>query len=724
MKKYLLLMILPVFFMASCAPAEKENPFFSEYETPFGVPPFDEIENEHFEPTILEGIKKQSEEVQTIILNPEAPTFENTIAALDYSGEMLGNVLRVFYNFNSSLTSPEIQQIAQEMSPKLSEHSDNIRLNMDLFHRVQAVHDQKEELDLNPEQMRLLEETYKGFVRSGADLPAVKQERLREINTELSSLTLQFGQNVLGETNAFKMVVDNEEDLAGLPESSIEDATERAAMEDMEGKWVFTLHNPSVMPFLYNADNRGLRKKMQQAYINRGNNDNEVNNREILAKIANLRLERSRLMGYDTYADFSLENTMAGDVETVMNFVDEVWDPAIALAREEARELQAMIYEEGHDFTLEQWDWRYYAEKVRREKYDLDEQEIRQYFELNTVRDGIFMIVDKLWGLQFVERLDVPKYHEDVQVFEVLEADGSHIGILYMDFHPRDSKRGGAWMSSYRSQRVDQDGKFVHPVITIVCNFSPPSATRPSLLTYDEMTTFFHEFGHALHGLLSDVHYPSLAGTSVTRDFVELPSQIMENWANEPEVMETFALHYETGEAMPESLMDRIVESAHFNQGFATVEFLMSTYLDMEYHTTTEPFDEDMLYDAADIVEESTIRKKGMIPEIHFRHASTHFNHIFSGGYSAGYYSYLWSGLLDADAYEAFRETGNVYDRETAKSFRENILERGNTKDAMEMYVDFRGREPVIEPLLRQRGLAVDPVKKDPVPFDVEPVID
>ncbi|MDR4988414.1 MAG: M3 family metallopeptidase [Bacteroidales bacterium] len=703
MKKYWLLLMIPVMMLTACG--KRENPFFSEYKTPFGVPPFDKIENAHFEPAFLKGIEEHAAEIQAIVDNPEPPTFENTIEALEHSGELLGKVGRVFWNFNSSLTSPELQQIAQKMSPKLSEHSSNISLNLDLFARIKAVYEQKDELDLNPEQRKLLEETHKGFVRSGANLPAEQQARLREISSELSMLTLQFGQNVLGETNAFTMVVDNEADLAGLPDTSIENAADLAASMGKDGKWVFTLHNPSVMPFLYNADNRELRKKMQQAHVNRGNNDNEFNNRETLAKIANLRLERAQMMGYETFADFSLEETMAGSTETVMNFVNQVWQPAIALAKQEAKLLQEMIYEDGHDFKLEQWDWRYYAERVRREKYDLDEQLVRQYFELNTVRDGIFMIVDKLWGLQFVERNDVPKYHPDVQVFEVLEADGSHVGILYMDFHPRDSKRGGAWMSSYRSQRIDPDGRFIHPVITIVCNFSPPTSTRPSLLTYDEMTTFFHEFGHALHGLLSDVQYGSLSGTSVPRDFVELPSQIMENWANEPEVMKTFALHYETGEPMPEALMDRIVASAHFNQGFATVEFLMSTYLDMEYHTITTPFAEDMLDDVSINVERETIKKYGMIPQINYRWQSTNFQHIFSGGYAAGYYSYLWSGLLDADAYEAFVETGDVYDQATAQSFRENILERGGTEDAMQMYVNFRGREPIIEPLLRQRGL-------------------
>jgi peptidyl-dipeptidase Dcp len=705
MKKYLMFMILSALILGSCAEPEKENPFFSDYETPFGVPPFDKIENEHFEPAILKGIDDQAAEIQAIIDNPEPPTFENTIEALEYSGDLLSRVLRVFGNFNSSLTSPELQQIAQDMSPKLSEHSSNISLNLDLFDRVQAVYEMKDKLGLNQEQIKLLTETHKGFIRSGANLPAEQQARLREINADLSMLTLQFGQNVLGDTNGFTMVVENEEDLAGLPDSSIEAAAELAKSMDMEGKWVFTLQNPSVMPFLYNADNRELRKKMQQAHINRGNNDNEFNNREILAKISNLRRERAQMMGYEHHAAFSLEETMTKNTETVMNFVDQVWQPAIALAKTEAQQLQEMIANDGHDFELEQWDWRYYAEKIRRTKYDLDEQEVRQYFELNTVRDGVFMVVDKLWGLQFVERTDVPKYHPDVQVFEVLEADGSHIGILYMDFHPRDSKRSGAWMSSYRSQSIDQDGKYVHPVITIVCNFSPPTSTTPALLTYDEMTTFFHEFGHALHGLLSDVHYGSLSGTNVPRDFVELPSQIMENWANEPEVMKTFALHHETGEPMPEALMDRIVASKHFNQGFATVEFLMSAYLDMEYHTITEPFAENMLDQASVITEKETIEKYGMIPEINYRWASTHFQHIFSGGYAAGYYSYLWSGLLDADAYEAFVETGDVFDQETARSFRENILERGGTEDAMMMYVKFRGREPIIEPLLRQRGL-------------------
>ncbi len=704
-KKLIYLAMIPMILMASCAAPEEDNPFFSEFNTPFGVPPFAEITNAHFAPAIEEGIMLREAEIDAIVNSPEAPTFENTILALEYSGSMLYRVLPVFYNFNSSLTSPELQEIAQEMAPKLSAHSDNISLNPELFARVQAVYEQKDQLGLNDEQMRLLTETHKGFVRSGAALPEDKQERLREINQQLSTLTLQFGQNVLGETNSWKMVVEDEADLAGLPQSAISGAAERAEAEGLEGKWVFTLHNPSVMPFLYNAENRELREKMQQAYINRGNMGNEFDNNEIIGKIVNLRIERAKLMGYDSHADFGLEETMVKNVPTVMDFITQLWDAGLAIAKEEAQTMQGLIDQQGHDFQLAQWDWRYYAEQVRKELYDIDEEEIRQYFELNTVRSGIFMISEKLWGLQFIERTDVPKYHPDVQVFEVLEADGSHIGILYMDFHPRESKRGGAWMSAYRSQRIDPDGRFVHPVITIVCNFSPPSGGQPSLLTYDEMTTYFHEFGHALHGLLSNVTYPSLAGTSVPRDFVELPSQIMENWANEPEVMKTFAMHYETGEPMPQELMDRLVASSQFNQGFSTVEFLASAFLDMEYHTLTEAFPEDQLKEVASIIDRRTIERIGLIPEIHFRHGSTHFGHIFSGGYSAGYYSYIWSGLLDADAYEAFRETGDFFDQATAQSFRKNILERGGTKDAMEMYIDFRGREPQIEPLLRQRGL-------------------
>ncbi|MFU8843358.1 MAG: M3 family metallopeptidase, partial [Bacteroidales bacterium] len=599
----------------------------------------------------------------------------------------------------------EIQAIAREISPLKSKHDDDILLNPTLFKRIKTVFDQREDLDLNPEQRRLLEETNKKFIRGGAALPPESQDRLREINQLLASLTLQFGQNVLGETNGFRLVVDKEQDLGGLPQSVIDVAAEKALDAGLEGKWVFTLHNPSVMPFLHNADNRELRRVMQQAYINRGNNGNAFDNKEIIGRIVNLRLEKANLLGYQNHAHYVLEERMAKNAETVYDFLDQLWDAVLDISKQEAYDLQAMIDAEGHDFRLAQWDWRYYAEKVRKEKYDMDEEEIRQYFELNTVRKGVFDIVEKLWGLRFIPGKDIPVYHPDAQAYEVQERDGRHIGILYMDFHPRESKRGGAWMNSYRIQHVDRNGQFIHPVITIVCNFSPPAGGKTSLLTYDEMTTFFHEFGHALHGLLSQVTYPSLAGTSVPRDFVELPSQVMENWAKEPEIMITFARHHESGEPMPEALMNKIKASSYFNQGFDNVEFIASAFLDMEYHTITQPFLEEDLNLVTGIIDARTIENTGLIPEISFRHGSTHFNHIFSGGYSAGYYSYIWSGMLDADVYEAFRETGNYFDQETARSFRKNILERGNTEDAMEMFVNFRGREPVIEPLLKQRGI-------------------
>ncbi len=689
-----------VIILASCAGPKQDNPFFSEYNTPFGVPPFNLIENDHFLPAFKEGISQQEENIDVIVSNVEPATFENTIAALDYSGMLLNQVGSVFYNYLSSNTSDEIQAIAQEVAPMMSEHSDNINLNMDLFARIQTVHEQKDQLALNEEQEMLLEETYKNFVRNGAALPEEKQERFREINQELSTLTLQFGQNVLADVNSWKMFIEDEEDLAGLPQSIRDAAAEAAAREGKEGQWLITLQNPSVMPFLTYADNRELREKVNHAYINRGNMDNDNNNQDIINRLVGLRIERAQMLGFDNFAAFALDNRMAQTVETVESFLEELWEAALPIAHEEAGMLQEQINADGHDFELKFWDWRYYAEKVRKEKFDIDESEISQYFEINNVRDGIFMIVEKLWGLQFIERSDVPVYHPDATAWEVLEADGTHLGILYMDMHPRASKRGGAWMSSYRKQYVDEDGRFVHPVITIVCNFTAPTAGQPALLTFDEMTTFFHEFGHALHGLMANTHYYSLSGTSVPRDFVELPSQVMENWAKHPEVMKEFAVHYETGETIPDELIDKIMASSNFNQGFATVEFLASGHLDMEYHTLSsyEPF-------TVEEFEDKVQDKFNMIDEIYFRHGSTHFQHIFSGGYSAGYYSYIWSGVLDADAFEAFVETGDLFHQETAQRFREEILERGGTRNAMEMYVNFRGQEPGIEPLLRQRGL-------------------
>ncbi len=688
--------------LVSCAQSEKkDNPFFSDYNTPFGVPPFDLVENEHFIPAFEEGIKQHEAEVEAIVSNPNTPDFENTIAALDYSGDLLSRVGSVFYNYNSSNTSDEIQAIAQEIAPIMSSHRDNINLNADLFKRIQAVNAKKDELNLNEEQKMLLKETYEGFVRNGAALPAEKQERFREINQELSVLTLTFGQNVLADVNNFKLWINDEADLAGLPQSVVDAAAEAAeAADEQEGKWLFTLQNPSVMPFLTYADNRDMREKMNRAYIMRGRNKNDNNNQENINRLTELRLERAKLLGFNNFAEFALQNRMAGNVETVETFLKQLWDAALPIASDEAKELQKMIDSEGKKFDLAFWDWRYYAEKVRKEKYDLDEAEISQYFEINNVRDGIFMVVNKLWGLQFNHRPEVPVYNPNATAWEVSEADGSHIGILYMDMHPRASKRGGAWMSSYRKQQIDENGEYVHPVITIVCNFTAPSGNQPALLTFDEMTTFFHEFGHAIHGLLSDVKYPGLSGTSVPRDFVELPSQVLENWAKHPDVLKMFAKHYETGETIPDELIERIQASANFNQGFSTVEFLASALLDMDYHTKNEyvPFEVQEF-------EQKVQNRYSMMDEIYFRHGSTHFQHIFSGGYSAGYYSYIWAGVLDADAFEAFVETGDLFHQETARKFRDELLSRGGTREAMEMYKAFRGKEPGIEPLLKQRGL-------------------
>ena len=675
-----------------------DNPLLTDYNTPYDVPPFDKIENRHFIPAYEQAMQEHNSEIDAIAGNTEAPTYENTIAALDYSGNRLEEVSLIFSNLNSAHTNDELQEIAREMTPRLSAHYTNISLNQDLFERIERVYEQRENSGLNGEQQKLLEETYKSFVRGGAALRGKNRERLREIDERLSVLILQFGENVRDEINGYQLVVDNKDDLSGLPSDLVSTAAEVAKERGKEGKWVFTHHNPSVMPFLTYADNRQLREEMKKTYINRNNNDNEFDNKEIISEMINLRIERANLLGYDTHAHFVLEENMAGNPGRVNEFLDELWSAALPVSKQEAYDLQSLVYREGKDFRLMPWDWRYYAEKLRKEKYDLDEEETRPYFSMETVVEGTFMVVNKLWGLEFQELEDVPRYHEDVGVYKVIDRDGSYIGILYMDNYNRPSKRGGAWMSAFRQQSV-RDGEFIHPVITIVCNFSRPTADAPSLLTFDEYTTFFHEFGHALHGLLSDVNYRGLSGTSVPRDFVELPSQVMENWARHPDVMTMFARHYRTGEVIPADLIERITAAGRFNQGFATVEYLATAILDMDYHTLTEQRDIHAVE-----FERKSMDRAGLIPEIVPRWRSTYLNHIFNFGYSAGYYSYIWSGVLDADAFEAFLET-DLFDRDTAESFRKNILEKGGTRDPMELYVNFRGREPEIGPLLRQRGL-------------------
>jgi len=703
MKNIVLIIISMSFLFFSCSnqPKEKapdENPFFSEFETPFQVPPFDKIKEEHFMPAFKEGMKQQQREIEAITNNNEESTFENTIEALESSGRLLTKVRNVFFNRRSAHTNDEIQKISKEVAPLLSKHNDDILLNTELFKGVKTVFDHKENLSLSQEQSRLLERTYKRFVRGGANLNPEEQEKLREINKELSLLSLKFGENILKENNAFELVIEKEEDLAGLPQSAITGASEAAKERSHEGKWVFTLHKPSMIPFLQYSEKRELREKIFKAYINRGNNDNELDNKANASKIATLRVEKANLLGYKSHAEFVLENNMAKNPENVYKFLNQLWKPAIAIAKKEAKELQSLIKEEGNDFKLEPWDWWYYAEKLKKAKYDLDDNTLRPYFQLKNVRDGAFAVANRLFGITFEEITEIPKYHDDVKVFEVKESDGSHLGILYVDYFPRESKRGGAWMNSFRKQSK-QGGQEIHPVILNVCNFSKPTGDSPALISFEEALTLFHEFGHALHGLLSNSTYNRLSGTSVPRDFVELPSQIMENWAAEPEVLKSYAKHYETGKAIPQSLIDKLKKSKHFNQGFITVEYLAASFLDMDWHTLTDNKELDALE-----FEAESLNNIGLISEIIVRYKSPYFNHIFSGGYSSGYYSYIWAEVLDADAFEAFKET-SLFDQKTALAFRKNILEKGNTEEAMTLYKRFRGAEPKIDALLKKRGL-------------------
>ena len=674
------------------------NPFFETYTTPYQVPPFDLIKNEHFKPAILEGIKKQEAEINSIVSNKEKPTFDNTVLAMENSGKLLARVSTVFYNLNSANTNEEIQAIAKELAPKLSAHNDNIYLNDALFKRVKVVWDNQKNFKLNKEQAKILENLYKSFVRSGANLSEENKKRLREINSEMAVATLKYGQNILAETNSYELVISDKNDLSGLPNELIETASADAKAKGKAGKWVFTLSNSSVMPFLQYSSNRKLRKEIWNAYQMRANNGNDKDNKSLAIKIANLRGEKARLLGYATHADYVLEKSMAKNPETANKLLNDLWIPALNMANKEAADIQKMMQKEGINEPVQPYDWRYYTEKIRKERFDLDEQEMKPYFSLEKTREGVFTVCKNLFGLQFKQLNNVPKYHEDVTVWEVTEANGSHVGILYMDFHPRTSKRGGAWMTSYRTQKME-NGKRVAPVVSIVCNFTKPTENAPALLTFDEVSTFFHEFGHALHGLLSNVTYESLAGTSVPRDFVELPSQIMENWAAEPEVMKMYAKHYKTGEIIPDVLIEKMQKAGTFDQGFVTTEYLAASILDMAYHTQKTAITTD-----AETFEKEAMTKINLPSTIIPRYRSTYFNHIFAGGYSAGYYSYIWSGVLDTDAFEVFKING-LFNSDYAKSFRKNVLEKGGTEDPMELYKSFKGAEPSVEPLLRKRGL-------------------
>ena len=675
--------------------ADTGNPFLSEFETLYETPDFDRIKVEHYEPAFLKGIEQQNEEIKAIVENPEEPSFENTIVALDNSGEILARVSGVFFALTEADTNDEMMALEAKIAPMLSEHSDNIFLNQELYKRVAAVHAQEEagKIQLTTEQHYLLDKYYKEFVRSGAGLDAQKQERLREINKQLSTLTIEFGNHVLADNNDYLLVVDKKEDLAGLPDAVIAGAAQEAKAHGKDGKWVFTLQESSRTPLLQYAQNRELRKNIYQAYTSLGNRGNANDNKEVLKKVLALRLEKAQLMGFNNFAEYQLADNMAKNPKNALDLLYGLWEYSIKNAKAEAAELQKIMDREGKGEKLEAWDWWYYAEKLRQEKYDLNEDAIKPYFSQEDVHNGLCTVVNKLYGITLTPCDSISVYNKDVKTYIVKDADDSLLGVFYSDYMPRASKRSGAWMSNFREQ---QEG--VRPLIYNVASFTKPAGDLPSLLTIDEARTMYHEFGHALHGLLTQCKYKGVSGTSVAQDFVELPSQIMEHWAVSPEVLKMYAKHYQTREAIPDSLIAKIENQALFNQGFMTTELLAAAILDMEMHclTTMEGFDVLQF-------EKQLMDKLGLIPQIAPRYRSTYFNHIM-GGYAAGYYSYIWAERLDTDAFEAFKEHG-LFDQATATSFRKNILEKGGSDDPMKLYVTFRGAEPSLDALLKTRGL-------------------
>lgn len=694
--KRLYLIIAIAMTLISC---NSGNPFFSDEHTPYDVPAFDKIQTKHYMPAFRAGIRSASKEVKAIANNPEPATFENTIVALDRSGMMLSRVSSAFFNVLEADGNAELDAIAEKVSPKLSAYSDNIMLNEKLFKRVKSVYDKRHELSLTPEQERLLTETYKNFVRSGANLSKEDKNRLKEINQELAVLSLKFSQNVQKETNNYELFITDESQLSGLPESVKQAAKELAQAAGRDDAWKFYPTRTSFVPVLQYADNRDLRRELLLAYTTRANHDNEFDNKQIINRTMHLRVEKAKIFGFLNPADYILEECMAHDSKTVDAFLKSVWEPSLAKAKEEAAVLQQWLEKDFPGEKLQPWDWWYYAEKVRKAEFDIDEQELKPYFELTNVRYGAFEVAHRLYGLNFEKLYDMPVYNNDVEVFRVTDADNHLIGLLYTDYFPRAGKRPGAWMNNLTSQWVDDNGVDHRPVVINVGNFTKPTATEPSLLSMDDVETLFHEFGHALHGLLSRSSYISLSGTNVPRDFVELPSQFMENYCYEPEVMRIYAKHYKTGEVIPDELIEKINKAGKFNQGFVKTELLSASILDMDFHelTTTDDFDVNEF-------EENSMEKMQMIPEIIVRYRPTFFNHIFMTGYEAGYYSYTWSAVLDSDAFYAFKETGDIFNPEVAARFR-HLLEQGNTKDAQELYLEFRGKQADPKYLLLRSGL-------------------
>ncbi len=696
MKRFFVFVLMSGIVLFSCQNNKDEtttmNVLLNDFATPYGVPPFGEINESDYLPSIKEAIKQHATEIDVLVANTEKPTFENTILALDQSGELLDKITSVFFNLNSANTNDNMQAIARDISPILTQHQDNILLNPELFKRVKAIYDQRESLGFDAEQLRVVEKYYKDFERNGANLSDEDQVKLRALNEELAKASLQFGQNLLAETNKnFKLVIENKDDLAGLSD----DVISRAATED--GKWIFTLDKPSMIPFLQFAENRDLREKLYRGYFMRGDNDNEFDNKKEIQKIVKFRDERAKLLGFKNHAEYVIDVNMAKTPEAVYDFLMKLWDPALKMAKQDVKDMQAIIDKEGGNFKLASWDWWYYSEKLRKELFNLDESEIKPYFSLENAKNGIFYVANKLYGITFTPNAGIPVYHKEVTAYEVKEADGSHIGVLYMDFHPRDGKRPGAWQTSFREQSY-KDGKKISPVVSIVMNFTRPVGDSPALLSFDEVSTLFHEFGHSLHALFTDGPYKRTAG-NVPRDFVELPSQIMENWCAEPEVMKVYAKHYKTGEPIPDELIDKLVKSGKFNQGFITGEYVAASLLDMDYHTIEHP-------DIADVraFEKAAMDKIGLIPEFLPRYRSTYFSHIFAGGYSAGYYVYYWAAVLDTDAFNAFKESGDLFNPEYAAKFRE-LLTKCGSDEGMNVYTKFRGQEPSIEPYLKKKGL-------------------
>ncbi len=706
MKNLFKLLFLGLFvftlLLFSCKKQKKmnttKNPLLEEiYDTPGGVPPFDKIKLSDYLPAFKQAIKLHNQEIDKIINNPDEPSFKNTIVALDQSGAILSNVSNIFFNLNEAATSPQMQKIAQQVSPLLSEHSDRIYMNPKLFARVKAVYDKRGQLHLSEQDSMLLQKTYEAFARNGALLPEDKKKELMDINKQLSVLSLKFGEHVLAEINRYKLVIDNKKDLAGLPPSLIQAAAEMANKTGDSGKWVFTIQKPMLIPFLTYSKRRDLREQIFKAYITQGDHNDSLDNKAIVNQIVNLRLKKARLLGYKTWADFRLVDRMAKTPQNVYDLLNQVWAKALPAAKKEAERLQQMIYAQGDTFKLQPWDWWYYSEKVRQSEYNLDENELRPYFKLeNVLEKGVFYTANRLYGLTFRKADDIPVYNPDVVAYRVYQGNDSLMAILYYDFYPRQSKRSGAWTTVFRGEYY-KNGKRIPPVVSIVCNFTKPTKDMPSLLTLEEVRTLFHETGHALHEILTNVPYRSLSGTNVALDFVELPSQIMEEWAVSPEVMKVYARNYKTGEIIPQQLIDKIENAKYFNQGFATVEYMAAAYLDMDWHTITQ----EKKYDV-NAFEKAAMDKIGLIPQIVVRYRSTYFQHAFSGGYSAGYYVYLWADVLVQDAFDYFRQNG-LFNPEIAAKFR-HLLESGGAVDPMKLYIQFRGRKPSVEPLLRARG--------------------